>query len=278
MPAAQEVWHAGGTYTLPEPDIHRTNLPRRAFTLSTFTSPIRLPCLNFSSPSLVDARSHAFRALQLPPCILFRSPPFHRTPWTPCTRLVASLLAPCDLVGTTLSSNAHTSPLRDTPKVTSCDTLSSAELASGDRLKPDVLMEDDEYATSKMEGIRLEDGPTNGVHHGSGSPAAISKLESRGDEAQSPALSHDGSKSRSGSAETPNSQKPPKLSRKASQKNEQPSREPVIYRDLPDVTEDSCKTFQVIPDCLYGSKHLGATDNDAFDCDCNPEWRKLPTI
>lgn len=125
-------------------------------------------------------------------------------------------------------------------------------------------MEDDEYATSKMEEIKLEDGVSNGAHSQSGRNSTVPKSEFRDDEAQS----------RSDSAETPNSQKPPRLSRKASQKNDQPPREPVLYGDLPDVTEESCKTFQVIPDCLYGSKHLGSTDNDAFDCDCREEWRK----
>ncbi|KAM0285338.1 hypothetical protein ACHAQH_001527 [Verticillium albo-atrum] len=38
------------------------------------------------------------------------------------------------------------------------------------------------------------------------------------------------------------------------------------------MTEGACETFQRIPDCLYGSKHMGSTDNDALDCDCREEW------
>ncbi|PTB74235.1 hypothetical protein M440DRAFT_1440426 [Trichoderma longibrachiatum ATCC 18648] len=65
--------------------------------------------------------------------------------------------------------------------------------------------------------------------------------------------------------------KPARLSRKLSQKPV--AREVPLYSHLPDVTAESCATFQVIPDCLYGSKNLGSTDNDALDCDCREEWR-----
>lgn len=132
-------------------------------------------------------------------------------------------------------------------------------------------MEDDEYATSKMEGIKLEDGAANGGHADNRNISVAVKSEARDDDGQSPARSQDEAKSRSESVGTPTSQKPPRLSRKTSQ---QPQRQPFLYGDLPDVTEESCTSFQVIPDCLYGSKHLGATDVDTLDCDCNQEWRK----
>ena len=135
-------------------------------------------------------------------------------------------------------------------------------------------MEDDEYATDKMGRIILEDGSQNGAFPESGTPALAPKLEPGDNEVRSPASSNDGLKPRSDSVETPNSQKTPKLSRKTSHKHERVSREPVLYDDLPNVTEESCKNFRVIPDCLYGSKHLGSTDNDSFDCDCNQEWRE----
>lgn len=132
-------------------------------------------------------------------------------------------------------------------------------------------MEDDEYATNKMGGIKLEDGDRNGGHPEHESFTVATKTEPRDDDVPSPALSQDGLKSRSDSVGTPTSQKPPKLSRKASQQSQ---RQPFLYGNLQDMTEESCRSFQVIPDCLYGSKHLGATDNDALDCDCNQEWRK----
>ncbi|KAI1824452.1 hypothetical protein F4861DRAFT_264437 [Xylaria intraflava] len=84
-------------------------------------------------------------------------------------------------------------------------------------------------------------------------------------------LSPDGQKAPSDSASTPDGTQPPKLSRKASQKL--PLRPPIILTDLPDVTAESCEHFQVIPDCLYGSKSLGSTDHDSLDCDCSEEWR-----
>lgn len=47
--------------------------------------------------------------------------------------------------------------------------------------------------------------------------------------------------------------------------------EPTLFGDLPDATSEACSNFQVITDCLYGSKNMGSTDNDAFDCDCREE-------
>lgn len=134
-------------------------------------------------------------------------------------------------------------------------------------------MEDDEYAAKKMGRIILEDGSPDGVVPDSDNAGPVPKIEPTENGIESPARVSDGIKSRSDSVETPNSQKASKSSRKALQKAEM-SREPVLYDDLPDMTEDSCRNFQVIPDCLYGSKHLGSTDNDSFDCDCNQEWRK----
>lgn len=136
-------------------------------------------------------------------------------------------------------------------------------------------MEDDEYTTSKMEEIKLEEG-TNGAQVKQEERTPMSVTNGGQEESRSPSASHDGVKSRSGSADTPSSNRPSKLSRKASQKLAA-SREPVLFDHLPDMTAESCNFFQLIPDCLYGSKHLGSTDNDALDCECREEWRTLPT-
>lgn len=132
-------------------------------------------------------------------------------------------------------------------------------------------MEDDEHATSRMSRIKLEDGAANGAVAGMETSGSIATPDARNGKSPSPATSLDGVKSRSDSVDTPGSTKQPRLSRRVSQKSA--SREPPLFGDLPDVTTQSCETFQVIPDCLYGSKHLGSTDNDAFDCDCREEWR-----
>lgn len=134
-------------------------------------------------------------------------------------------------------------------------------------------MEDDECATGRMGGIKLEDDTANGTHRDPGDVVAAPKSELREGETWSPALSHDSKPHSDAGDGTPASQKQ-RLSRKSSQKNDQAHHEPALYSHLPDATEESCKTFRVIPDCLYGSKHLGSTDNDAFDCDCREEWRK----
>jgi [histone H3]-lysine36 N-trimethyltransferase len=49
---------------------------------------------------------------------------------------------------------------------------------------------------------------------------------------------------------------------------------PALFSHLTSVTEESCATFQVISDCLYGSRHMGASDHDAWDCECAEDWRK----
>ncbi|KAF7553087.1 hypothetical protein G7046_g7193 [Stylonectria norvegica] len=122
-----------------------------------------------------------------------------------------------------------------------------------------------------MGGVKLEEGGANGAHLEKEKNASIPTPNDSNDDSRSPATSQHGIKSRSGSADTPSSTKPLKLSRKASQK--QISRPPQLFADLPDVTSDSRKFFQLIPDCLYGSKHLGSTDNDSLDCECREEWR-----
>ncbi|UPK93453.1 hypothetical protein LCI18_004388 [Fusarium solani-melongenae] len=132
-------------------------------------------------------------------------------------------------------------------------------------------MEDDEYTTSKMGEIKLEEG-ANGARVKQEGSASMSTTNDSHDGSRSPTASNDGVKSRSESADTPSSIKPPRLSRKASQKLAA-TREPVLFDHLPNVTTESYNFFQVIPDCLYGSKHLGSTDNDSLDCECREEWR-----
>ncbi|KAI6778826.1 Histone-lysine N-methyltransferase [Emericellopsis cladophorae] len=131
-------------------------------------------------------------------------------------------------------------------------------------------MEEEDRTASKMSGIKLEDGAVDGARLDGETMAILPKKEPKDvkSERSPPPLSMD-VKSRSQSVETPTTLQKPKLSRKASQ---QPPRPPVLYTDLADATDESCETFQVIPDCLYGSKHLGSTDNDTFDCDCNQAW------
>lgn len=128
-----------------------------------------------------------------------------------------------------------------------------------------MTTEADEVTTTKMGDIKLEDGPGHDARANSRTP----KIKD-----ESPGALPDYVKSRSGSAETPNSNAPAKLSRKSSHVK----REPPLYGNLPDITDEARDTFQVIPDCLYGSKHLGATDNDSLDCDCQQEWRTCPFV
>jgi len=68
--------------------------------------------------------------------------------------------------------------------------------------------------------------------------------------------------------------KPPKLSRKSSQKVV--SRAAPLFLDLPDVKEEATSVFQCIRDCIYGSKYMGASEHDALDCDCSEQWSACP--
>ncbi|RDL39325.1 Histone-lysine N-methyltransferase [Venustampulla echinocandica] len=61
-----------------------------------------------------------------------------------------------------------------------------------------------------------------------------------------------------------------KLSRKSSQKVV--SRPAPIFDHLPDATEVATSVFQVIKDCIYGSKYMGYSEHDSLDCDCSEEW------
>lgn len=88
-------------------------------------------------------------------------------------------------------------------------------------------------------------------------------------------LSPENGKSQSDSISTPEAGPRPKMSRKASQKV--PPRPVTLFTDLPDVTADSKHFFELIEDCMYGSKTLGSSKQDALDCDCSEEWRKSPT-
>jgi histone-lysine N-methyltransferase SETD2 len=66
--------------------------------------------------------------------------------------------------------------------------------------------------------------------------------------------------------------KAPKLSRKSSQKVI--SRPALLFHDLEDATGEAIGVFQVIKDCIYGSRYMGSSEHDPLDCDCSEEWRK----
>jgi len=67
--------------------------------------------------------------------------------------------------------------------------------------------------------------------------------------------------------------KAPKLSRKSSQKVI--ARPAPLFDDMPDATEEAISVFQVIKDCIYGSKYMGYSEHDALDCDCSEEFREF---
>ncbi|OAA54113.1 set and ww domain containing protein [Niveomyces insectorum RCEF 264] len=107
---------------------------------------------------------------------------------------------------------------------------------------------------------------------------------SKNGEFLSPSLSPDDVKaSSSDSASTPDtgpvaprlSRKSSSLQRKGTPASATPPAAPtrVLFDHLPDATQEATSQFQVIGDCLYGSKNMGSSDHDAFECDCAEEWR-----
>lgn len=69
--------------------------------------------------------------------------------------------------------------------------------------------------------------------------------------------------------------KPPKLARSSSQKVI--ARPPQVFSHLPDSVNEARQTFEVINDCIYGSKYMGHTEH-AMECDCSEEWGKSDSI
>src|SRR3569833_439578 len=129
-------------------------------------------------------------------------------------------------------------------------------------------MEDEERPSEVKGDGKRSKGP-NGVarvkrERGSPSPSPDASKSSR----LSPADAKGGSES----ASTPDTGSGTKLSRKASQKLVTRAA-PVTFKHLSDVTAESQRHFQIINDCLYGSKHMGSSEHDALDCDCTEEWR-----
>jgi histone-lysine N-methyltransferase SETD2 len=140
-----------------------------------------------------------------------------------------------------------------------------------------LKMEEDERGSGVMEGIKSDELPKTNGFKIKQERSTASATPNRSD-ANSPAssVSPEDVKPGSESASTPDQGPQPKISRKASHKVQQ--RPAMLFDHLPDATEESCKNFQVINDCLYGSKHMGASQHDALDCDCAEEWRKFSNI
>ncbi|KAH6624581.1 methyltransferase-like protein [Chaetomium sp. MPI-SDFR-AT-0129] len=119
--------------------------------------------------------------------------------------------------------------------------------------------ENDEKTKSNGVKFKREDNSD------SGTPNGLKKTDSR-----ATSMSPDDIKSASDSTPTLENGTAPKASRKASQKMTR--NPPPMFDHLPNATETACSTFQVINDCLYGSRNMGSSDHDALDCDCAEEW------
>ncbi|KAK0722500.1 methyltransferase-like protein [Lasiosphaeria miniovina] len=133
-------------------------------------------------------------------------------------------------------------------------------------------MDEDGRAQSTVGGIKSEERlKTNGVKQKKDDTSLTATPNDSKINSRVSSMSPDDAKSASGSASTPENGTAPKLSRKSSQKTIRTL--PPLYGNLPDVTNDACATFQVIPDCIWGTRHMGSSEHDALDCDCAEDWR-----
>ena len=133
-------------------------------------------------------------------------------------------------------------------------------------------MDEDDRAPGKTGGTEVGDAhKPNGIRLKNEDKSSTTTPNDSNLNSRAPSLSPDQAKSASDTASTPDNGSAPKLARKASKKNVRSA--PQLFDHLPDVKDEACSTFQVINDCLYGSRNMGATEHDALDCDCAEEWR-----
>ncbi|ORY70083.1 uncharacterized protein BCR38DRAFT_99314 [Pseudomassariella vexata] len=138
------------------------------------------------------------------------------------------------------------------------------------------MMEDEERVKDGLEGLSVQNGAPAPLEDTVAEVKERDSVPSSSDRSKesrshSPSASPEDRKERSDSVSTPDIGQHPKPSRKASQK--MAPRPVALFDDLPDVTEESCDHFQIIPHCVYGAKALGYTEHDTLDCDCSEEWR-----
>ena len=66
--------------------------------------------------------------------------------------------------------------------------------------------------------------------------------------------------------------KPLKLARNSSQKVM--AKPAPLYDHLPDATTEATEHFEVIRDNIYSNKHIGRTDDEGYECECDENWGK----
>jgi histone-lysine N-methyltransferase SETD2 len=134
--------------------------------------------------------------------------------------------------------------------------------------------EDERSAEVMMDEVRLDEpAKMNGTRAKKELQSASATPNGSDAKSPRPSASPDDAAGKNGTdGSTPENRPPPKLSRKQSQKV---TSTPMLFDHLPDATRDACEAFQVINDCLYGSKNLGTSNSEPMDCDCAEEWCKL---
>lgn len=118
--------------------------------------------------------------------------------------------------------------------------------------------------------VKNEASPFQGSATPNGSKGESASRSRSPDDDVKPSPSDVSTPDTSSAAPRPNRKSSAKASRSATPSS-RPNR--TLFDQLPDATTEATSQFQVIANCLYGSKNMGSSDNDAFDCDCAEELR-----
>jgi hypothetical protein len=138
--------------------------------------------------------------------------------------------------------------------------LSDMKLEDKDGVQDDAQV--DSNAKPTIAPVQIEISPESSMEHSNSASPAVQTPKSESNDHQEILGGDIALKVEPGKA--------PKLSRKSSQKVI--SRPPPLFDDLPDSTKEAVGSFQVIRDCIYGSKYMGSSEHDALGCDCSEEW------
>jgi len=133
-------------------------------------------------------------------------------------------------------------------------------------------MEDEERSAEGVAGLKLEDVPDHNGAVAKEMKSSTSTPKGSKPNSRASSVSPDAAKAASDSSSPSDEAPVSKPSRKTP--NKVVREPPALFSHFPDVRDEAAKTYQVINDCLYGSRNMGSTEHDALDCDCNEDWRK----
>ena len=148
------------------------------------------------------------------------------------------------------------------------------------KIKGEVSSDEEVYDTIRVAGpVCLGDGESSASSTGNNSPVRTNTSSTQSPKKKeqnhptSPPLKNEEHEEIQGSEIVVKMEpgQPPKLARVSTQKVM--VRSPQLFHDYEDKTQEAKSVFEVITQCSYSAKYLGATEH-AMDCDCAEEWGK----